>query len=112
MKRDSNGEQLDRGAARARWVGEYRASGVGLKRFAAEHGLRPGQLHYWVYGSPKRRRAPESVPVFREVRLAAAVPPPTPWSAEVGWSDGTTVRLVRGVDVAWVLALVEGLRRP
>jgi hypothetical protein len=103
---------LDRGAARARWVGQYQASGLGLKQFAEKHGLSTGQLRYWVYGLPQRRRGPGSVPVFREVRLAAAVTPPAPWSAEVGLSDGTTVRLVRGVDVAWTLSLVEGLRRP
>jgi transposase-like protein len=33
---------------RAEWVRRYRASGLGLKRFAAENGLEPLQLHYWV----------------------------------------------------------------
>ncbi len=112
MKRDRNGEHLGRGATRARWVGEYRASGLGLKQFAEEHGLSTGQLHYWVYGSAKGRKVPASVPVFREVRLAAGVTPPAPWSAEIGLSDGTTVRLARGVDVAWAMGLVDGLRRP
>lgn len=36
----------------AEWVRRYRASGQGLKRFAAENGIQPLRLHYWVY--PKR----------------------------------------------------------
>ena len=112
MKRDRNGQQSDRGAERARWVGQYRASGLGLKRFAARHGLSTGQLHYWVYGSSKLRVPKAPVPVFQEVRLTGAGLTPAGWSAEVGLPDGTTVRLVRGTDVEWTRALVECLRRP
>jgi len=112
VKRDRNGEPLDRGAERARWVGQYRASGLGLKQFAERHGLSSGRLHYWVYGSSKSPVAKASAPVFREMRLPAAGATLAPWSAEVGLPDGTIVRLVRGVDVAWTMALVECLRRP
>lgn len=103
---------MDRGAERARWIGRYRASGLGLKRFAERHGLSPGQLHYWVYQSPKREKPSTSVPMFQEVRLSAPTTAAGAWSAEVGLPDGTTVRLVRGVDVEWTQALVECLRRP
>jgi len=107
-----NGIPLDRAAERARWVNQYRASGLGLKQFAERHGLSAGQLRYWVYGPTKPQVAKAPVPVFQEVRLAAAAATPTPWSAEVGLPDGTTVRLVRGTDVTWTTALVESLRRP
>lgn len=104
---------MDRGAERARWIGRYRASGLGLKRFAERHGLSPGQLHYWVYQSPKREKTTRSVPMFQEVRLSAPAATPSGWGAEVGLPDGTTVRLVRGTDVEWTKALVECLlRRP
>ena len=112
MKRDRNGHLSDRGTERARWVGQYRASGLGLKQFAEQHGLSTGRLHYWVYGSSKSPVAKASAPVFREMRLPAVAVAPAPWSAEVGLPDGTTVRLVRGTDMAWTLALVECLRRP
>ena len=108
VKRDRNGQALDRGAERARWVEQYRASRLGLRRFAQRHGLRFGRLHYWVYGSSKRERAS----MFQEVRLCGPPAPAKVWSAEVGLPDGTTVRLVRGTEVEWIQALVECLRRP
>ncbi|MCP5518017.1 MAG: hypothetical protein H7A45_12265 [Verrucomicrobiales bacterium] len=49
MKDDAKGKGVVSRVQRARWVARYRASGMGLKRFAAEHRLPPGQLHYWVY---------------------------------------------------------------
>ena len=52
---------------------EYRASGLGLKRFAAEHGLKVGQLHYWVYDGRKPRVAEAAAPLFREARESVAV---------------------------------------
>ncbi len=112
MKPDGKGHLLDRGAERARWVGQYRASGLGLKQFAERHGLGTGRLHYWVYGLSKARVAKASAPVFQEVRLPALAVTPRAWSAEVGLPDGTTVRLARGTDPGWTRALVECLRRP
>lgn len=107
-----NGFQSDPGTKRARWVNKYRASGLSLRRFAEQHGLSAGQLHYWVYRLSKAGRSNASAPVFQEVRLAGALPTPTAWSAEVGLPDGTTVRLARGTEVNWAMALVESLRRP
>jgi hypothetical protein len=112
VKRDGKGLQSDRDGERARWVDKYRISGLGLKRFAQRHGLSAGQLHYWVYGLKPATVSKSPLPVFREVRLPAATATPAPWSAEVGLPDGTTVRVVRGTDVAWTITLVEFLRRP
>ena len=112
MKRDDKALALDRDGERARWVKEYRTSGLGLKRFAEQHGLNAGQLHYWVYGRGPSRGSEPPVPGFREVRLSAAWMGPAAWSAEVGLPDGTTVRLAGGTDVDWTLALVESLRGP
>ena len=102
----------DRGAERARWVAEYRASGLGLKRFAAEHGLRAGQLHYWVYDRRKPRVAAATAPVFREVTLPRVAEARTPWNAEVVLPDGTIVRWDRGAEAATVNAVLGALRRP
>jgi hypothetical protein len=112
VKRGGNGLLSDCGAERARWVGQYRASGLGLKQFAQRHGLRPGQLHYWVYGLAKPQGAEGPAPIFREVRLPAAPVTPTAWSAEVALPNGTRVCLSGGTEVGWAVALVEGLRRP
>lgn len=101
---------------RVRWVARYRESGLGLKAFAEEHGLRPSQLHYWVYGGQRTRRPsgaenPDTVhPVFREYLLPR--PPAGDWGAEISWPDGTCLRLGRGADPAWAVALLDPLRRP
>lgn len=101
-----------RDAERARWVRRYRTSGLGLKRFAQQHGLKAGRLHYWVYGQDEPKVAEPPAAVFQEVRLPTTLATPASWSAEVGLPDGTTVRLVGGTDVAWTLSLIESLRRP
>ena len=103
---------MDRGAQRVRWINQYRTSGMGLKQFAQRHGLRPGQLHYWVYQSPKPLAAPLPAPTFQEVRLPAPALSAGSWSTEIGLPNGTTVRLAQETDVAWVIALIDSLRRP
>jgi len=109
---DRNGTETDRGAERARWVAEYRASGLGLKQFAHENGLKESQLHYWVYGAGRKRGADDAKPVFREVMIPSALSMAPAWSAEIALPDGLRVRLSPGADVAWVCTLVESLRRP
>ena len=87
----------------------YRASGLGLKRFAAEHGLPAGQLHYWTY-SPRVSTAATNPPVFQEVTGITPWKNAPSWAAELGLPDGTTVRLDGRAEVAWVKQLVESLR--
>lgn len=96
---------------RARWVQRYRASGLGLKCFAAEHGLAAGQLHYWTY-SPRWSTAATSPPVFQEITAATGWKTSPSWAAEIGLPDGTTVRLDGRAEVTWARALVESLRQP
>lgn len=92
------------------WVRRYRASGKSLKGFAAEHGLSRAQLHYWVYGRRKKSGV-EAAPVFRELCLPTPWTQPVGWVAEIGFQDGTLLRLDGRADVAWVGSLVESLRR-
>lgn len=101
----------DRGAERARWVIKYRGSGLSLKEFARRHGMSAGQLHYWVYRATKAPAAPATGLMFQEVRLSQAAITPSPWTAEVGWPNGTTVRLARGTDWEWTQGLMECLSR-
>ncbi|MCX6926523.1 MAG: hypothetical protein NT154_25435 [Verrucomicrobia bacterium] len=49
MKDDSNRRQGQTSEAIATIVSRYRASGLGLERFARQHGIPPGRLHYWLY---------------------------------------------------------------
>ena len=94
---------------RARWVERYRASGLGLKRFAAEHGLKPGQLHYWVYAPGPMPAAEGEAPVFQEVRWTGSLTHPSGWAAEIVLSSGATVRLREGVALEWAGALLQAL---
>jgi hypothetical protein len=112
VTRDRNEELAERDEERARWVKKYRASGLGLRAFAQRHGLKPGQLHYWVYQRSKPREARAAMPRFQEVRLPAPASSAGSWSTEIGLPDGTTVRLARETDVAWAIALIDSLRRP
>lgn len=103
---------MDHGTERARWIKRYRASGMGLKQFAQQHGLRPGQLHYWVYQVPDQPTPPATGPAFQEVRLTAPASGAGAWSAEIGLPNGTTIRLAREAETAWAMALIDSLRRP
>ena len=112
VKHDRNGKLTDRGGKRARWVQHYRQSRLGLREFAQRHGLRPEQLHYWVYQSPQAPEPRAPVPKFQEVRLGLPALRAGSWSTEIGLPNDITVRLARGTDVAWAMALIEGLHRP
>lgn len=118
MNQERNGHRkADVSAAdREQWVRWYRDGDLGLKRFAERHGLRPAQLHYWIYGArrptaPVRRPASPTppTPVFREVPLPR--PPSVEWTAQIALPDGLSMRIARDADPAWVGALIEHLRR-
>lgn len=85
---------------------------MGLKQFAQRHGLKPGQLHYWVYQRAQPQTPQAAVPTFQEVRLPAPAWSAGSWSAEIGLPNGTTVRLARETDAAWAKALIDSLRGP
>ena len=112
MKQNHNGQLLDRDAERERWIEKYRVSGMGLRRFAQRHGLKPGQLHYWVYQCPKPPVGRDGPPAFQELRLPAPALASSLWSAEIGLPNGTTVRLARETDLAWTIAVMNFLRGP
>jgi transposase-like protein len=85
---------------------------MGLKVFAQQHGLKPGQLHYWVYQTSEGVASRMPTPTFQEVRLPSAGLGPAAWGAEIGLANGTTVRLAREADVVWAKALIDSLRGP
>ena len=97
------------GAERAQWVARYRASGMGLKRFAAAHRLAPGQLHYWVYAPGPASAGEPGPPVFQEVRLSDIATRPKDWAAELLLPGGVSVRLREGTDARWTAALVQAM---
>ncbi len=111
MKSDhQNGDVVSK-EERAKWVKRYRDSGLGLKDFAAEHGLKAGQLHYWVYAPEPAPIAEGVAPVFREVRLAGNMAAAGRWGAEVALSGGLVVRVSEATEPEWAGALVAALAR-
>ena len=109
-KRDGRGAES--GVEAGEWVERYRASGLSLKLFATEHGLKAGRLHYWVYGRRGRRTRTASSPVFHEVSVPTEWLQRPGWVAEIGLDSGMVLRLDGRADVGWVRSLVKSLRRP
>lgn len=101
-------------------IAAYRESGLSLEKFARERGIRPSQLHYWVYqkneGTKPRsltkdpsagRRA-----VFQEVKLEVAPALLPSWAAEVSLSRGLSVRFSGTAGPDWIGAVIQSLQRP
>ena len=120
MKNAFSGHQKFSGAARSRVIEAYRASGLGLRQFARQEGLSPGQLHYWVY--QKGRVSPSKVvrasdvarvstPVFQEVRVEAMLPTPSGWAAEVSLPRGLAVRFSATAPAEWIGSVVQALQQ-
>lgn len=112
MKRDRNEYRAYSAEQIGDWIRRYRASGLGLRAFAAQHGLSKGRLHYWVYDRRYSQLAtpPTAIPQFREVKLAEGLGL-TNWAAEVGLSSGVAVRFSASATADWIGAVVATLQR-
>jgi hypothetical protein len=112
MKRDSNEYRAYSTEQIGDWIKRYRASGLGLRAFAAQHGLSKGRLHYWVYDRRHSHLAtpPAAIPRFRELKLAEGLGL-TNWAAEVGLSSGVAVRFSASATADWIGAVVAALQR-
>ena len=114
MKYDSDHHRVYTPEEISRWVSRYHASGLGLHRFAQEHRIPAGRLHYWLY--QKRRSNPAKplpqAPVFQELKLAACPLPANRWAAEVSLPTGLAVRFDVAASPSWIGSVVQALRRP
>ena len=97
-------------------ISRYRISGLGLKRFAREHGISPTRLHYWVYQKSrgKARKACRAVrsPMFQEVKMAAGRPAMPSWAAEISLPTGVAIRFSAAAMPAWIVSVVQALQGP
>src|ERR1051325_6114625 len=99
----------------AQWISRYRASGLGLERFAKEHGIASTRLHYWGYQKMRRRKSAQAdgVPaVFQELKLAHGRSALPSWGAEIHLPEGVAVRFSRAASPGWIGSVVQALRRP
>lgn len=81
---------------------------MALHRFAKQHGLRPTQLHYWVYQRPSTSNT--SAPRFQEVKLEGLFAQ-APWTVELELTGGPTVRVQGSADPKWVANLIHHIQR-
>jgi len=101
-------------------IASYRESGLGLERFAREHQIPPGRLHYWLYQKYRAERAKPSMnglrvdplPMFHEVKLDAGLPLPASWAAEVRLDSKLSIRFSAAADPGWIGAVIQAVERP
>lgn len=111
MNVNRNGEERLAPEERQAWVQRFRNSGLSLRQFAEEHGIKPTRLHYWVYEAGGYGRSGGAVvtPRFQELALPA-VARGSGWALERQSADGSVTRVAAGVDSAWVGAVMRELR--
>lgn len=120
MKSDCHHPSIRTAEEIAATIARYRASGLGLVRFAREQGIPPGRLHYWLYQKQPdegaRRKVhsakPAGAPVFQELKLTSATPPVESWAAEVRLPTGMAVRFSPVASAQWIGSVVHALQRP
>lgn len=100
-------------------IASFRESGLGLERFARQHRIPPGRLHYWLYQKYRTQRAKpsrpgpgtEPEPVFQELNLDACALIPS-WAAEVSLDSKRSIRFSATASPSWIGAVVDALQRP
>ena len=121
MKHESNDQGAQRSREIAALISRYRASGLGLERFARKHGIPAGRLHYWLYQkypSKGLRRSPAgsgvaSAPVFQEMKIAACMPAAAAgWAAEMSLPEGLAIRFSASATPTWIGSVIQALQRP
>ncbi len=102
-------------------VAAYRQSGLGLKRFARERGIRTSRRHYWVYQKNQDSKARTvkvkearngRTSVFQEVKFEAGSALLPSWAAEVSLAGRLQVRFSGLANPDWIGAVIQTLQRP
>src|ERR1700690_3943345 len=111
MKRPPSGARVSREEI-ASWVSRYRASPLGLRRFAEKNGISINRLRHWAYGKRKSKSVKPDVAaaVFQEIKLTGGLPLQN-WAAEVSLPSGLAVRFSAAATPAWIGSVVKGLPR-
>ena len=92
-----------------RRINDWRASGLSVRDFCARHGLAPARFYHWR--RVLERRAAEEPAAFVPVHVVADAISTRTSALEVVLTDGRTVRVTPGFDVATLrklLAVLEG----
>jgi transposase len=92
-----------------RRISQWRASGLSVQAFCAQHGLTPASFYHWR--RVLERRAAEEPAAFVPVQVVADAVPAQTCALEVVLADGRAVRVGPGFDAATLrrlLAVLEG----
>ena len=89
-----------------RWISQWRASGLSVRAFCAQHGLATASFYHWR--RVLERRATER-PAFVPVQVVADTPPPQASALELVLPDGRAIRVAPGFDAATLRRLVAVL---
>jgi transposase-like protein len=119
MKSLNNYHPISTSQDMATVVAAYRQSGLSLKEFAQERGIRVSQLHYWVYQKNQDAKARPVVrgpragrtAVFQEVKLEAGSAWLQSWAAEISLSRGLNARFSGAARPDWIGAVIQALQR-
>lgn len=101
-------------------IAAYRQSELGLQRFAREHQIPPGRLHYWLYQKYRAEGVKPSrngcrvdpLPLFQEVKLETTSPLLASWAAEVRLDSKRSIRFSAAADPGWIGAVIQAVERP
>lgn len=113
-------QSVERSKEIAALIAAYRASGLGLRRFAQENRISPHRLHYWIYEKSRDAKSRSSAngtravraPVFQEVKMGAGSSFLESWAAEVRLAGGVSARFSRTATPGWIAAVMQALQRP
>ena len=92
-----------------RWIDQWRASSLSVRDFCARRDLAPARFYHWR--RVLERRAAEEPAAFVPVQVVADTVSTRTSVLEVVLTDGRTVRVTPGFDVATLrqlLAVLEG----
>jgi len=102
------------------WRKRFFQSGLLLREFAAQHGLKLSTLQRWVASPPgispatpggDNIRSHSAAPLFAEVTLPVGLSPASsssrPWAAELFRPDGSMLRLAHDVSPALLKQLLR-----
>lgn len=120
-------------ATRSEWekrVERWKSSGLSAAEFAARHGYKAQQLHWWSWklgtSSSKSHRADRDEPAsalsqeprFLPVRVVEPSPapvavgmPPAPAWIEIALPNGGLVRVLPGVDAATIACVMAAVAK-
>jgi hypothetical protein len=119
VKTDNHYQPVQRSREIRALITSYRESGLGLERFAREHQIPPGRLHYWLYQKyraegekPSRNGSRvDPLPMFQEVKLGNGSPLLASWAAEVRLDGKRSIRFSAAADPGWIGAVIQAVER-